>query len=90
MQFVFPRTKYVDEASIPQQIEKLKEELNELEKAYYEEPNFNRFAEETLDLHQALETLERKIQEQRGINLHEVRREVESKNYLRGYYGIQG
>lgn len=81
----FPRTKHVDTASPYEQLQHIKSEMAELERAYLHEPK-DRVAEEALDLIHSAETFLRILQERQGIDIESIQRRVIDKNRQRGYY----
>lgn len=82
---IFPRTKFVDENGLFQQLNHIQSEIKELFDAYFNEPS-GRIAEEAFDLIHSVETLLHKLEEEYGVNLDAVRDHVRSKNAARGYY----
>lgn len=85
MIFNFPRTKFVDENGIVSQVLHMGSEQQEVE-AVMLTPDIAHTAEEIMDKYHSCETALRILQEKYGINLAELRRDVERKNTLRNYY----
>lgn len=81
----FLRLKFADENGLLKQIEKVKSELEEVERAYLEEPDIYRVAEELGDLAQAAVTGLWIIERTHGINPHMVVNRNNRKNEERGY-----
>lgn len=85
MIFNFPRTKFVNSGAIIKQINHMESEAKEsLEAAFT--PNIDHTAEEIMDTLHSCESALRIMEEFHGVNLSKVRRDVETKNALRGYY----
>lgn len=85
MIFNFPRTKFVDENDLPAQVLHMGSEQVEIEEVMLT-PDIEHTAEELMDKYHSCETGLRILQEKHGINLSELRRNVERKNVVRGYY----
>ncbi len=85
MNFSFPRTKFVDENGLVAQVLHMGTEQEEIEKVMLT-PDIQHTAEELMDKYHSCETGLRILEEKYGINLSELRRNVERKNVVRGYY----
>lgn len=81
----FPRTKFVDENGIIAQVIHMESEQKEIEESMLKD-DIQHTAEEVMDRLHSCETALRILQEKYGINLSELRRDVERKNLLRNYY----
>lgn len=88
MNFNFPATKYVETNGIATQAEHIFSEALEVKQAVLE-PNIKHTAEEIMDTLHSCETGLRILVLKYGINLAEIRRDVEHKNMKRGYYHEQ-
>ena len=85
MIFNFPRTRFVDGGGIINQIDHVYTEITEALEAALT-PDNEHTAEELMDVIHSAETALRIMQEKHGVNLNEVRRNVERKNFDRNYY----
>ena len=85
MIFNFPRVKFVDNGAIVNQIAHLRSEVNESHEAALT-PDIHHTAMELMDTLHSAETALRIMEEFHGVNLSQIRCEVERKNTLRGYY----
>jgi hypothetical protein len=85
MIFNFPRTKFVDLNGLVNQVLHMGTEQAEIEEVMLT-PDIAHTALEIMDKYHSCETALRILQEKYGINLAELRRDVERKNALRGYY----
>jgi hypothetical protein len=85
MIFNFPRTRFVDENGIVCQVLHMASEQKEIEEVMLT-PDLSHTAEEIMDKFHSCETALRILQEKYGVNLSRLRRDVEQKNALRGYY----
>jgi len=77
----FPTTKFVESTTIREQLDKILDELIEIESACNSESD-ERVVEESMDAIQALETLIKK----KKSNIVAIAAQVERKNRERGYY----
>lgn len=85
MIFSFPRVKFVDSNGIATQSSHILSEALEVEESVLK-PYIKHTAEEVMDCLHSCETALRILQEKYGINVSELRRDVERKNFERGYY----
>lgn len=88
MTFIFPRIKFVESNGIATQILHIGKEYQEAYDASFT-PDIQHTAEEVMDCLHACETALRILNEKYGINLHKLRRDVERKNFDRGYYDVE-
>lgn len=88
MIFNFPRVKFVDTNGICGQLLHLSSEAKEAIESSLT-PHIYETALETMDALHSAESALRILQEKHGINLNELRRDVERKNFLRGYYDVR-
>ena len=86
MIFNFPRTKFVDENGICGQVLHMRSEQREIEDEL-QTVDIMVLAGEVMDKYHSCETALRILQEKYGVNVLELRRDVERKNFERGYYG---
>lgn len=86
MIFNFPRTKFVDENGICRQVLHMRSEQREIEDEL-QTVDILVVAGEIMDKYHSCETALRILQEKYGVNVSELRRDVERKNFERGYYG---
>ena len=85
MNYLFPRTKFVDETPLDQQLDHFASECKEIIERI-EKGDSQGIIEETLDMMHSGETFLRKAQEQHKVDVDgEVKRVIE-KNTKRGYY----
>lgn len=82
--FTFPRLRFVDEAGLFRQIQKIESEFREVYGAY-QLPGYDRLVDETLDLMQACATLLHMIKERYGVNIARAFSVMLEKNRARGY-----
>lgn len=92
---LFPRTKFVDENSLPTQLSHIASELKEVEEALSAAYKANsetvdkavqHLAVELYDLKQSAETMLRNLQERHGADLPAAFTETVAKNEARQYY----
>ena len=86
MTFTFPRTIFVNKNGLVTQVRHMASEQAEIEASMLT-PDIQHTAEEMMDLYHSCETGLRILQEKYGINLIQLRRDVERKNTIRQYYG---
>lgn len=87
MHFNFPATKYTRQNGIATQSEHILSEALEI-KCSVLTPDIRHTAEEVMDCLHSCETALRILQEKHNINLCLIRRDVEYKNLMRGYYDV--
>ena len=87
MIFNFPETIYVRQNGIATQSEHIYSEALEVKQAVLT-PDVLHTAEEVMDCLHSCETALRILQNKYGINLSQLRRDVERKNFDRRYYEI--
>ena len=86
MIFSFPRTIFVNQNGLVAQVRHMATEQVEIEASMLT-PDIHHTAEEIMDLYHSCESCLRILQEKYGINLIQLRRDVERKNTIRQYYG---
>ena len=82
----FPRTRFVDQNSLAQQIDHIGGEVDEAILAHISGEGLQRVAEELVDVIHSAETALRIIQEKGGVSVTDIPLQVSSKNHLRDYY----
>ena len=84
---IFPRTKFVDNNSIADQVEQLESETDEVSREFDRPPvNHDRVAMELFDVIHSAETALHILAEKHGVDLAAAWEHVISKNMERGYY----
>lgn len=86
---MFPKTKFVRENSLKQQIDHIESEFLEVFNEFtppLNDDKLTRLMDELHDLIHSSETLQRIIQERYQISIEESRQRVIHKNTVRGYY----
>ena len=87
LDFLFPRTVFVDLGTLKGQIEKVESEVFEIHQLLgVKKVNLNKVAEEVEDAILALETLRRMLYEKERVNVYLARVKVNRKNKARRYY----
>lgn len=96
LDFLFPRTVFVDVGTLKGQIEKVESEVFEIHQLLGKtkdlktnrptDKNLNKIAEEVEDALQGLETLRRMLLERYNVNVYLARVQVIRKNRKRKYY----
>lgn len=96
LDFLFPRTVFVDVGTLKGQIEKVESEVFEIHQLLGKkdlktnriaDKSLNRIAEELEDAIQALETMRRILLERYNVNVYMARVQVIRKNRKKKYYG---
>lgn len=91
LDFLFPRTVFVDVGTLKGQIEKVESEVFEIHQLLGKKVlNLNKIAEEVEDALQALETIRRMLLEKNNVNVYLARVQVIRKNRKRKYYADKG
>jgi len=87
MDWLFPKTVFVDLGTLKGQIEKVESEVFEIHQLLgMKKINLNRVAEEVEDALHALETIRRMLLEKHNVNVYLARVKVVRKNKNRRYY----
>ena len=85
MLYHFPRTRFVDENSIYDQVRHIMQETAEAEQEF-DNPSCHLLAQEIMDIYHSAETALRILKEKHGVDIHELMMAVYEKNNKRGYY----
>lgn len=87
MLFNFPRTRFVDENSIGQQLIHTRREVQEADDELVPPGgDIMPLAMEIMDIYHSAETALRILQEKHGVDIRDIMFKVADKNHQRGYY----